>query len=373
MAVQSLTFSALELCERGEYEAAAELSGLTVGEWPETVPDGQSAQAEAILVAGTISSALGSIRQSGDQAIGREMLTESIRLFGDDPRSLVAQSWLVWADYWAGDLDGALALSVKLLQESLDSLTRFRVLMIRSAVYWDQGLSDQAFAELAEMETLYDECGPLAKGKFHNQRAVILRQRGETDRAIVDLDAAVSFFQESSNVRWQAVAANNLAGVYLETTQFDRAREYAEQARKLFHELGDKAYEAEALDQSAQIYLAEAKHLAGEKIKRNLVIKSRDENAKMHRAEYLPNELTRKRGAMMAPLENANHLIRNNPDDAAVLYDLFLQARSGQDNPQHTAELDEVEAMLYAKTTDGSQHREDYRRSRLVHEVTSES
>ena len=142
MALSLLTFSPLELCDRGEYEAAAEMLGLTVGEWPSRGVQGNSEHAEAILVAGIITSTIGGIQLSTDQGVAREMLNESIRLFGDDPRSLIAESWLAWADYRAGDLDGALTAAARLLDEPLDTKTRFRLLLLRAAVYLDRGFHD---------------------------------------------------------------------------------------------------------------------------------------------------------------------------------------------------------------------------------------
>lgn len=366
--------SPLELCDRGEYEAAAELAGVQVGQWPENVSGGDSGYAEAILVAGIITSTIGGIQQTADQGVAREMLAESIRLFGDDPRSLEAQSWLAWSDYRAGDLDSAMELSGKLLQGELDRPTRFRLLLLRSTVYWTQGFPDQAFAELLLMEPLYDECGPLAKGKFHEQRALIYRGKNELDRAIVDYDAAITFFREAGNVRWQGVATSNLVNVYLETEQFEKAHRYATKARDLFRELGDASYEAEALDQSAQVYLAEAKCLmrSGEKIKRIAGIHSCHACDTIRTVDPLPKtDPYERRGAIMNPLECASHLIQN-PDNAAVLLDLLIWATSARNDPAHETDLDEIKEMLYSKTEDGVQHRKAYEGSRLLRAVTSE-
>lgn len=370
MALTALTFSALELCDRGEYEAAAEMAGLRVGQWPENGSGGILTQAEAILVAGIITSTIGGIQLTADQAVARDMLTESIRLFGDDPRALEARSWLAWSDYRAGDFDRAMDLSGELLHEKLDCPTRFRTLLLRSSVYWARGFTEQAFSELLLMESLYDQCGTLAKGKFHEQRALIYRQKGELDHAIIDYDAAICFFHEARNVRWQAVATNNLVNIYLETEQFDRAHVYAAKARDLFRELGDVSYEVEAWDQIALIHLAEAKQ--AEKIKRSLVVHSDNDCDTIRTAETLPKPiLTERRGTMMAPLESASHLIQN-PDNAAVLLDLLIWATSARNDPAHETELDEIEEMLYSKTEDGVQHRKAYRGTRLLRAVTSE-
>lgn len=390
--------SSLGLCDQGEYKAAAEMAGLRVGEWPKNVSGGDYEHAEALLVAGIISTVEGGIRQTGDQSVAREMFIESIRLFGDDPKSWIAKSWLARAYYWDGETDRALELAEKVLSGPIDSPTRFRTLLTRASIYSDQGLSEQAFAELKQMEAIYESLAPLLKGQFHNQRGRVLRLMNETDRAIVEYDAAISFFEETKSVRCQAIAANNLAGVYLETEQFAQAHEYAIEAQRLFQGLGDKTYEAKAWDQIAQIYLADGKldeaevaiqsgislvefgNVLGEcketadKIKNRRAIESVNERAKIcpTSPSLLQSPMPRERSIAMTPLHSAMHLMQN-PQEAAMLYDLIVWLLSARDDPQHEAEIDEIEEAVYSRTPDCERHRESYRRSRLVREVTSDS
>jgi tetratricopeptide (TPR) repeat protein len=332
------------------------------------------------------------------------MITESIRLFGDDPRSLVAESWLALSDYQAGDFDSAMILSGKLLQEELDGPTRFRVLLLRSSIYWSKGLPDQAFAELALMESLYDQCCAWAKGTFHLHRGLVLRTLGETDRAIVDYDSAIHFFEVAGNVRWQAVAANNLSHVYLVTKEFPSAHRHAAKARDLFHELGDKTYEAKALDQIALVYLAEGKPNPArsaitealdlvefgeirneclqtcEKIKRALQEDDPQTCVSMPPAQALSlahnDNVTPsppERQSVMSPLECASMLIQHSPDNAVYLLDFMILLRTVRDDPQFDAQLDATEEMLWAKTPEAQRLRSDYRQSRLVHDTTANS
>lgn len=397
-----LTFSALELCDRGEYETAAELAGLRVGEWPENVSGGILTHAERLLVAGVITSHLGGIQQTGNQDIAREMLLESIELFGEDPRSWIARSWLGWAEYWAGRFDDALITAGNVLEAEIGPETRFMILLLRSAVYWHRGLTGEAWTELQQMEPLYDQCPSLMKGKFHNQRAVILRKLGETDRAILEYTSAKEFFK--GHVRWQSIAVNNLAGVYLEAKQFSEAHRYVEQARELFEQIGDKTDLARALDQTALIYLAEGKlddadeaiqraislaigetlrecQETAEKIKHLRVIQLQNDRYnptvphKTPRSAPDPKPIAPtpgERSTAMTPLECASSLIENEPEKASILYDLFTWATSPRGDPQHEAAIDSIDRMLYAKTDDSERHRDSYRRSRLIHEVTSD-
>lgn len=364
----------LELCDRGEYETAAELAGLRVGEWPENVSGGNLTQAERLLVAGWITSRTGKIQTDAEK-----MLLESIRLFGDNPRVWIARLHLAWAEYWDGNYDAALSLAGRILESKADSPTRFMAFLLRSTMYWHEGLTNNAWIELEQMESLYDQCSAPLKGKFHNQRAVILRKLGETDRAIVEYDCAIQFFE--GNLRWQAVAINNLAGVYLEAEQFSEAHKYADQARELFTALGDSNNLASALDQTAQIYLAEAMSVSGktlseyqetdEKIKHIHVIQSQNDRytppPAPHPAPHLkpippaPGE----RSTAMTQLEKALSLIET-PEHALAFWELFVWARGNRDDPAHEALVDEVEDFVHSKTEMCARHRETDKKSLLL-------
>lgn len=421
------TFSALELCDQGEYRAAAELAGLTVGERPERGSEGILTHAMALLTAGVIQSCIGGIQQTGDQALAREMLTDAADLFGDDPRANVARSWLAWAEYWDGNLDKALAIidglyghpDQKVSENAplpttqcegvgqtssflLDPSVRFRTELLRASIYSDRDLPDQAFETLMGVEPLYDSCDSLQKGKFHNQRGRVLRLLGETDRAINDYDAAIEFFRASQNVRCEAASTNNLAGVYLETGQYAQAHDYAERARILWRELGDKTYEAEAWDQTAQTYLAEGKLKEaeasilsgislvshGETLRKCLVTLNEIKRVSgIHRTDECDNfrdarlpiprppALSRKGGgSVMTPLDCALSLIQNDPDLASTLLDLIVWATGARDEPKHEVELDHIERVVHSFTPECEQERTRDRGRRLVKLVpTSES
>jgi tetratricopeptide (TPR) repeat protein len=392
-----LKFSALELCELGDYQAAAaELAGLRVGEWPVRGSQGDCEHAEAILAAGIISSVAGGIKQQGDQVTARAMLQESLRLFGTHPKGHVAKAWLAWTDYWAGDRDGALSMAGTVLEAEINHVTRFRTLLLRAIIFWEQELPDRALAEIGQMEPLYDLCGPGLKGRFHIQRGLILRLQGGTDRAIVEYDSAITFFQEARDPRCLAVAANNLANIYLETGHFAQAHEYANQSQLLFRELGDKTYEAEAWDQTALIFLAEGELSKAEEsinnglalVKRGAVLeKCRTTRRKIKQEQGVryENDATlcsksptpdnpllanTSPGEIMSLREYASQLIQNEPDNSLLLYDFVVRIRSVRGDPRFEAELDEVEQMLHALTPDCEEHRAKFRQSRLIRPVT---
>lgn len=359
-----LTFSPLELCDQGEYRLAAELAGLTVGEWPDRGSQGDSAHAERLLLAGIIQSSLSGIQQEGDQAIARRLLSESADLFGADSRSLVARAWLTWAEYREGNSEDSLRHSGDLLEGQLPVETRFSLLLLRTTIYWERVLTSEAWAALNAMLPIYEECSSLSKGKFHGHRGLLLKARGDLDRAILDYTAAIHFFQLSSNVRAHAIALNNLAGALCEAGEFEKAAGYAQQAIASFVALGDKAYELEALDTLEKIKQASKVKPLHESKPPNVIFPTLPTFAPAQPTERVPP---------MTPLECASLLILDQPDKALILYDLLVQVRSARDDPRHELEIDAVEEMLYGKTADSEKHREDFRRSRLLREVTFDS
>lgn len=396
MQILTDTFSPLDLCDRGDYGPAAELAGLRVGERPERGSEGILTHADRLLLAGIISTCACGIQQAGDQSFAKEMLTEAADLFGDDPRCHITRSWLAWAEYWSGNFRAALALASEVLTAPIDATVRFRTLLLRVSIYSDQGFPDKAWAGLREMELLYDSCVPLLKGKFHGQRGLVLQLMKETDRAMIDYDQAIQFFREAGNVRCEALMANNLAGIYLETERYTEAHSYAKLASMLFRGLGDKTYEAEAWDQEALIFLAEGKlndaetailravGLAGHgSVQKTCLatytkIKNTVEHDPTQGSDRIPscginrglpssNPDPPKGQDLMDPLECASLIP---PELASVVLDLLIFATSGLTEPLHKAQMDAAEDALYVKTPDFEKHRDDYRRSRLIHEVT---
>lgn len=399
MAVAVNKFSALELCYKGEYLTASEVAGLRPGERPEKGSGRNSGYARRLLVAGIITSTLGGIQQTGDQAQAREFLLECIGLspeLAGEARSWIARSYL-----WAGDYAEALAVCDLVLAESLASHLRFRTLLLKVICCLHFKQFEVAAAVLAEMEKTYDEQDLLLKAKFHLERGRLWALQEETDRAVVEYDCAINFFHESGDIRCEAVAATHLSDVYLQSELFDEAHKYAKRARDLFQDLGDKSYEARTLDLIAQIYvkqgqLFEAKSVLNkalaliqhndlafheclktrDKIKHLMGDSESTERDRLNEAQPLPKprdiQNLERREPTMTPLDCASRIIEN-PDNAIPLFDLLAWASNGPHDLQHQAELDHIQATIYAKTPDGEKQREAYKQSRLMPLIISDS
>lgn len=401
MVSTQVKFSALDLCDRADYLGAAKLLGIQVGEWPERGSQGDSAHAEAILAAGIILSSIGGIQLSGNQGVAQEMFRKSLRLFGDSPRASEPQIWLARSYHWQGRYEEALILLAG-LDRPLDARLEFRALMIEAIIYTDQGKPELAIPLFAELQTIYDQQNTHMKARFHNDRARVLRMLGETDRAVIDFDAAIIFFQQLSDTRSEAVALNNLAALYRDTERYEAAHVYADKAVLLFEQLGDNTYQAKALDQTASIYLKEGKlSEARSKISEalqlirfegpalNECLETSDKIAKEIKQLYVtlpiggndkmlrtpdspPSRSEERRGSVMTPAQCVTYILQH-PELAAALYTFHIWATNGNGDPSHDAEKDHIESMILAKTPQGERFREDQRKSMLESLAISDS
>ncbi len=395
------TFSAIEFCEQGDYVAAAEYLGIRAGERPSRGSQGNVAHATALLAAGAIASSVAGIQSTGDQVAARAMFADAAALFGEDPRAHTARAWMAWCDYWEGDLDTALDRIDESLRAPLDNATKFRTLLLKIGIYCDRGLASEALAELEQMAEVYEAVSPLLRGKFHLQRGRARKLAGEPDRAILEYEAALHFFEEAGNVRCEAVALNNMAILYSDAGRFPEAHEHANRARVLFQKLGDRRYEAESLDQIAQIFLAQGKSAEAEdalrlspnsdqgfpdcSANRNGV---KDATAVSSVSGFLTNirefpctpespanqPINPERGSQVMSLpELASMMVEANPDMAAVFFSMLVLARSVRGDPAFDAEADEAESIFYSKMPDCEKHRNEARQACLIRPVTSGS
>lgn len=67
---------------------------------------------------------------------------------------------------------------------------------------------------------------------------------------------------------------------------------------------------------------------------------------------------------MIDPLKSANRILRDNPDLADVLFDLFICARWAQ-GAIVEVDLDETEDYIYSKTRHAQKRKERYSKERL--------
>ena len=73
----------------------------------------------------------------------------------------------------------------------------------------------------------------------------------------------------------------------------------------------------------------------------------------------------------MDPIALARHIVSEHPDCAEELYLLIVWATGNREDPTHEAQLDLVEAEVYAKTQDSIRHRTSYREDLMERTATT--
>lgn len=229
------TLTAIELCEAGRYEEALSIADRLTGP-------------EKSLVLGAAM-----VNRSPERA--KDLLSEAGRLLSGDLADK-ARIWLAVC-YWAtGERYEARAIleSVKPKEKT----TTFQHGLNSSIVESDN--PDLAMFLLREVEPLFDGVNVLLRGKFLNQRGFLLRRLRQTDRAIIAYEEARYCFEQVEDPLYLANATNNLAGIYSDLGEFDKAHRAVDQAIIFHEQSGAIPYLAQAYDQKARIFLAQKKY-----------------------------------------------------------------------------------------------------------------
>lgn len=273
--VQACCDLAREKLEFGDYDAAcaALQKWWRVGEWPKQTGLSQSAAAELLLAAGTLSGWVASTRQiPGGQKCAEGLLNGAIALFdhlGENARS--AEGWLElgYCYYRQGLFD----LAGSTLRLSLEALTDHEadlrgIALVRLAtVERHAGRLHDALGLLKDAGSLIDSLSSWTKGRFHLEYATTLKDLGTAESKSVYFDQALGHFREAlsqfevlGNRRYTAIVENNHGYLLATLKRFDEAKLHLGRARKLFEEFGDQVRRAQVDETLAQAYLASGRY-----------------------------------------------------------------------------------------------------------------
>lgn len=235
--VQAVSFSdAFGLCERGMWREASEAAA------------GIASGTERTVIEGCV------LALTRPEA-AKDVLTKAMRSLPEGEIKEIARLWLARC-YWAtGETKEA-----RIMLDSVNTLTddlRFLVGLNRS-IFEPTKLAT-SIASLAEIEGLVDLVAPLRRARFFLQRGWLMRRLGKTDSAIVDYEAARYWFERADSPRSLAAAANNVAGLLIDTKRFEDAHAAVDSARAQLPR-SDTLYLAQVEDQDSLIFLAEGKY-----------------------------------------------------------------------------------------------------------------
>jgi tetratricopeptide (TPR) repeat protein len=279
---------ALELKDRGEYDAAQEIMRPMwkgVGERPNTTGLNPSVVAEVLFCVGVLTGWIGSrneIKEADDYA--RDLLTESIRLYeslGDSRKVAEVRSELALCYWRAGALDEARVMINAALQKlTAPGNTRANALIVLAVIEWSATRYKKALKLLTDNAPLFEKItSNTTKGTYHNQRAMILRKlvtpenkADQLRKVINEYEEADSYFKLARNTVNRAHIKNNIGNVLRDLARYREAHEHLEQARRLTVIVKDKVRTAQVDETRAQIFIAqrryeEAEHAGGNAVR----------------------------------------------------------------------------------------------------------
>jgi tetratricopeptide (TPR) repeat protein len=267
---------AMKFEEAGRYEAAAEALGpFWAGrvEHPNVSSLTKFEGAAVLLRVGVLLGHFGSSRQwSGSQEVAKELIVQSAEMFENlqlESQSVDAKIELANCYWREGAFDEARVIlaSVDKELEKFDVNLRIKVSLTASIIETSARRTNEALQILNAVAPLVDLSKEQAvKGKYHSQRAFILRNIGETegredylDQALTEYAAAGFHFEQAGHTRYLARIENNLGFLFLRLARFPDAHRHLDRAASFFKELGDVESLAQVNESRARTLLAEGR------------------------------------------------------------------------------------------------------------------
>jgi len=278
---------ALELKERGEFDAAREVMRpfwKQLGQRPDTEALKPFTTAEVLLCAGILTSWIGGqnqIKEADEWA--RDLLTESMRLFeaeNDTNKVAQARTEIAYCYRRAGALDEARIWFTDALQKLItEGNARAYALLGLSVVEWSLTRYDEAFKILTDNANLFRKIDSHSlKGFYHNQLAMVLRSVAPAHnrdayykRALREYEAAELEFRLGRNLLFRADVNNNRGFLLYKLSRFHQAHQCLQEARRLALLVRNKVVVAQIDDTRAQVFIAEKKYAEAETVARSAV------------------------------------------------------------------------------------------------------
>ena len=273
--VEASCTTAREKLELGDYDAgcAALQPWWTMGGWPKQVGLSQSAAAELLLTAGTLSGWVASTRHiDGGQNCAERLLSGAVALFdhlGDTAKSGEGRAELGYCYYRQGLFDLARTTLRSSLTDLTDRESELKAIVLVRLATVERHVSrlHDAVGLLNEAGRLIDYLSPWTRGRFHLEFATTLKDLGIAENEIEYFDRALNHYRDAflhfegiGNHRYTAIVENNHGYLLSALQRFDEAQLHLERARKLFEELGDQVRRAQVDETLAQLYLASGQY-----------------------------------------------------------------------------------------------------------------
>ena len=270
---------AADLTHAGQYEAAREALGELwpgVGERPDVKGLPPVVAAEVLLQCGTLTGLLGGARNvSGAQEKAQDLLSEAARKFksqGRREKASEAQCEL-GACYWRlGAHDDARVMMRDALKDAGVEL-KARIHIRRTLVEISENRYHEALGILKEAEPVFESASDALKGRWHGQKALVLRRLATAegrpdylDQAIIEYTAAIYHYEQARHERYCARNLNNLAFLFYRLGRYADAHEHLDRAQAIFTKLKDPGDLAQVDETRARVLVAEKRYRDADRI-----------------------------------------------------------------------------------------------------------
>lgn len=301
---------ASDLIYRGQFEEAKEELGEL---WPgpgnqPTFNFNPRLNAELLLLCGILTGWLGSAKQIDVQEKAMNLITEALVIFQwiKNQKKVAECQYELGMCYWrTGAFDEARIVLEKAM-EFASNEQRGKILVRQTLVEGSMGRYLEALQMLEDARSDFETYSHALKGKWHGQKAIILRRLASIenrndyyDRAIVEYTAASIHLEQAGHYRYQGNILNNLAFILCRLGQYSKAHEHLNQARGIFETLKDTGNIVQVNETKARILLGEERYSEAETVI-NEVVKSLEKSG---RQALLVEALTTQ-ATIQARLEN---------------------------------------------------------------------
>ena len=290
--------------------------------------------AEVLLQCGTLTGLLGHARNvSGAQSKAQDLLSEAARKFksqGRSEKAAEAQCEL-GACYWRlGAHDEARVIMREALEplKDADVELKGRIHIRRTLVEISENRYHEALNILKEAEPVFESASDALKGRWHGQKALILRRLATAekradyaDRAVIEFTAAIYHYEQAKHERYCARNLNNLAMLLYRLGRYREAHEYLDRAQLIVTKLKDPGNLAQVDETRARVLVAEKKYRDADRILADVIktFEAGRESAMLVDALAIQGVAWARLGAHEASINILRHAMKVAQDSGAIV------------------------------------------------------
>ena len=254
---------------KGHYEKAFNFLAPFWDEYsqfPAAVGLSDEESAELFLRLGGIIGFLGNSQKIlNSQEISKNLLTQARRKFNsfsNVEKTAECENYLALAYSRTGEITEAFDWLNESFSKKLPEShpTRINSYIIETLLDIDGGKYEKVLRRCHQLKEVFEKyASDLDNGCYYNQLAIAHKNLGNKDEALKYLKTARNFLQKADHEIYYGATENNLAQLLHKNGYFEEAHICAENAIKIFKQIGDKMREGYSLETQAQIFAAEEK------------------------------------------------------------------------------------------------------------------